>query len=227
MMVGRFAIGYLGMRSMLIGAGFGSEAVGGTGEQPTNTVNAPVIGIRFWATRMVGIDGGIGFYTNWGSNSTDLRYPLDPTASQANPNGTNAPVSTTLSGTTAFLVHVGVPLALAGAKHFSFQVTPEANIGFATQSVKSTNPLAPSDVSNTGLHFDVGARAGAEVHFGFIGVPQLSLQGGVGLLFAIDSTKTSQGAAGESSRSRGSISTTVNDNPWNIFISNVAALYYF
>jgi hypothetical protein len=224
MMVGRFALGYLGMRSMLIGAGFGVEA--GTGEQPTNTVTAPVIGMRFWASQVVGIDGGIGFYTNWGSNSTDLRYPVDPVATQATPNGA-APVSTTLSGTTAFLVHIGVPLALAGAKHFSFQVTPEANIGFASQSVNSTNPLAPTNISNSGLHFDVGGRAGAELHFGFIGVPQLSLQGGIGILFAVDSTKTSQGAAGESKRSRGSLGTTVNDNPWNIFITNVAALYYF
>jgi hypothetical protein len=82
-------------------------------------------------------------------------------------------------------------------------------------------------VDNTGLHFDVGGRAGAELHFGFIGVPQLSLQGGIGLLLAIDNTKSAQGSIGQSTRSRGSISTTVNDNPWNIFISNVAALYYF
>ena len=59
MMVGRFALGYLGMRSMLIGAGFGVEA--GTGEQPVNTVTAPVIGMRFWASQVVGIDGGVGF----------------------------------------------------------------------------------------------------------------------------------------------------------------------
>ena len=105
-------------------------------------------------------------------------------------------MSTTLSGTTAFLVHVGVPLALAGAKHFSFQVTPEANIGFASQSVNRTSRSARQTTSAIrGLHFDVGARAGAELHFGFIGVPQLSLQGGIGVLLAMDNTTTSQGSS--------------------------------
>jgi len=192
-------------------------------------VNAPVIGMRFWASQVVGIDAGIGFFTDWGSDTIDLRDPLDL-------GNANQAASNDVAGTTAFLVHVGVPLALAGAKHFSFQVIPEANIGFATQSVNPNPPtltnaagndVAMPKITNTGLHFDVGGRAGAELHFGFIGVPQLSLQGGIGVLLAIDNTKSSQGQFGEAKRSRGSIRTTVNDNPWNIFISNVAALYYF
>jgi hypothetical protein len=39
----------------------------------------------------------------------------------------------------------------------------------------------------------------------------------------IDSTS----APGDNGSSRFSFGTNVGDNPWNIFTSNVAALYYF
>jgi hypothetical protein len=215
-MVGRFAVGYLGRRTMLIGAGLGTETLAGA-EQPVRTTAAPVIGIRYWITSLLGIDGGVGFFYDTGSNKTDLRDPIDP--ANATP-----PVNQTYAGTTTFIFHVGVPLALAGAKHFSFQVVPEANIGFAGQTINGA-PGVP-DTKNRGFHFDIGARAGAEIHFGFMNIPQLSLQGSIGALYALDHTSTGVGPS-ESSRNRGSISTTVNDNPWNIFTSNVAALYYF
>jgi hypothetical protein len=61
-------------------------------------------------------------------------------------------------------------------------------------------------------------------------LPQLSLQGSIGLLFALDSAKTTQELDGNSVETTGSrtiFTTTVGSNPWNIFTSNVAALYYF
>jgi hypothetical protein len=82
------------------------------------------------------------------------------------------------------------------------------------------------ETSYGGFHLDVGARAGAEIHFGFIDVPQLSLQGSVGVRLAMDSVSVEAGDA-ETSASRFNFNTTVGDNPWNIFTSNVAALYYF
>jgi hypothetical protein len=120
-----------------------------------------------------------------------------------------------------FMLHGGVPLSLASAGHFSFQIVPEMNVGLASQSPDDT------DTSLSGFHFDVGARAGAEIHFGFIGVPQLSLQGSVGVRMNVDSTKYSPEMGDDVSTSHFSWSTTVGDNPWNIFTSNVAALYYF
>jgi hypothetical protein len=217
LVVHRLAVGYLGRRGMLIGAGFGQEA--GNPEQATRSVDAPIIGIRFWLSPMLGLDGGLGFYTDWGSNTTDVRPPAD---------NNNVPAADQqLSPTNVFLFHIGVPLALGGGQHFSFQIVPEANVGFATQTVDATIANQPANINHSGFHLDIGARAGAELQFGFIGVPQLSLQGGVGLLVAMDSTKSKQASVQESTRSRGSISTTVGDNPWNIFVSNVAALYYF
>ncbi len=164
-------------------------------------VPVPVIGVRYWLSDMLGIDAGVGF--GFGSGSTET-----------------AGVSVDGPSVHAFMIHGGVPLSLASAGHFSFQIVPELNLGFA-----GTSQSTPAgDVTNSGFHLDVGARAGAEIHFGFIDVPQLSLQGGVGLRMNIDSTSSDPANNGTSNFS---IGTNVGDNPWNIFTSNVAALYYF
>ena len=82
----------------------------------------------------------------------------------------------------------------------------------------------------SGFQLDIGARAGAEIHFGFIDIPQLSLQASVGLLFTLQNAKTTVEAPGgdtETTQSATLLRTASFDNPWNIFTSNVAALYYF
>jgi len=199
-MVGRLAVGYLGRATLGAGAGAaGDYAVVG---------DAPIIGIRYWISSLLGIDAGIGLGLVGGSFET-----------------TDPDDDGDLDSFTGFAVHAGVPLSLASTDHFSFQIIPEANLGFA-----SADEGPDGDISHSGFHFDIGARAGAEIHFGFMKIPQLSLQGSVGLLFAADSGKTENpdGAMpAEISGSRTSLGTTVGANPWNIFTSNVAALYYF
>lgn len=185
--VGRLAVGYLGRNGIAV------PTAGGNVD-----VSAPVIGIRYWLSEMLGIDAGIGF--GIASSSTK------------NAAGTK----TDGPSVHAFLLHGGVPLSLASAGHFSFQIVPEANLGFGGYS--------QDPASSSAFHLDLGARAGAEIHFGFINVPQLSLQGSVGARMNIDSTSTDPGDGGTSAFS---LATTVGDNPWNIFTSNVAALYYF
>jgi hypothetical protein len=215
--VGHLAVGYLGRPGMIM-------------DSPAGRVNraAPIIGIRYWIDPMIGIDAGFGLSITSDSN-TPAAIPPAPSIEQNN----FAP--------TVFMLHAGVPLALAGSKHFSFQIIPEINFGTASGSVTPPNdamgnPGGPK-VTYSGLHFDIGARAGAEIHFGFIGVPQLSLQAGIGLAFASDSEKTvtdaftpvggatAPGTTAKASQS--ALATSVGDNPWNIFTSNVAAFYYF
>src|SRR5262249_9249481 len=53
--IGKFAVGYFGISQLPIALG----APGGAGLQP-DTVAAPVVGVRYWINRMIGIDGGIG-----------------------------------------------------------------------------------------------------------------------------------------------------------------------
>jgi hypothetical protein len=187
--VGRLAVGYLGRNGVTIGGGA--------------VIQAPVVGVRYWLSDMLGIDAGLGF--GFGGSSTEVGG-MDNDGPSAH----------------AFIIHGGVPLSLASAGHFSFQVVPELNVGFAGTS----QDVGGMTNKNSGFHMDLGARAGAEIHFGFINVPQLSLQGSIGARLNIDSQKvTTMGT--DASSSSWSLGTTVGDNPWNIFTSNVAALYYF
>jgi hypothetical protein len=164
---------------------------------------APIIGIRYWLDPGMGLDLGLGLALQGGSSETAGVEDDAPTFF-------------------GLLLHGGVPLALASGRHYVFEIIPEANIGFGTGS--------GDDVDHSGFLLDVGARAGAEVHFGFIGIPELSLQASVGALFSLQSSKTTVDGAGgevESSESAWAFRTTVQNSPWNIFTSNVAAFYYF
>jgi hypothetical protein len=203
--VGSLAIGYLGRRSLLIGGAPDLDE----GEFPTEEVSAPVIGIRYWLNDMIGIDAGLGFLWSGGSVEVDTGAGSDESDVQ---------------GYTAFILHAGVPISLADTGHFSFQIVPEANVGIASSTIEGTGDEPDTDLD--GFHLDIGARAGAEIHFGFIDVPQLSLQGSIGARFAYDKVGVEVGPA-SIDRSTHSFGTNVGDNPWNIFTSNVAALYYF
>jgi len=191
--VGRLAVGYLGRSSVTVGAAGGGD----TGQ---GAVAAPVIGIRYWLNRDLGLDLGLGFAYESSSSETDPGAETDGPSRWA------------------MILHGGVPLALASSGHFVFEVVPEANIGFGGASTDA--------VDHSGFLLDLGARAGAEIHFGFVGLPELSLQGSVGVLFGLASASTDAGGL-ETSRSSVGFRTTVYDSPWNIFSSNVAALYYF
>lgn len=172
-----------------------------------NDTTAPVIGVRYWLDSFMGIDAGLGLALSSGSTDTS------PGASADAPS------------TTAFILHGGLPLSLASEGDFSFQIVPELNLGIAS----GTDPgagTAGADLDRNGFRFDIGARAGSELHFGFIGVPQLSLQAGVGLKVQIDSFGQDDGTVSVDS-STTSIGTTVNGNPWDIFTSSISALYYF
>jgi hypothetical protein len=214
LVVGRLAATYFGITN--VGAGADVGALGPYDSPYAVAGFAPVVGIRYWLNGMLGIDAGIGLSIVGGSAELDAP-PADP-------------VDADRESFTGFVFHGGVPLALASAGHFTFQVIPEANIAITSASA-DTNGDAAGDVSHDGLHFDVGARAGAEIHFGFINVPQLSLQASVGLRFDYDSGKTTDSTgAGEdvdTSSSRTELHTTVQGAPWAIFTNNIAALYYF
>jgi hypothetical protein len=211
--VGRLAVGYMGRVGVPVATGFNA---GPPATVATTNIDAPTIGVRYWIDQMIGLDVGLGMGMAGGSVTTD-------------PGGN----SVDDQGATAFLIHGGLPLSLASAGHFSFEIVPELNVGFGSSSYKAPGtPPAQADVDYSGFLFDIGARAGAEIHFGFMGIPQLSLQGSIGLLYQMQSVKVTQKAFQNNpeqsvKHSTWRFATTVNDYPWNIFTSNVAALYYF
>jgi hypothetical protein len=213
-MVGHFAVGYFGIAN----TGAGMNAAGGPNDSPYLIQGvAPVVGVRYWLDQMIGLDVGLGLSVIGGS----IKSP-DPVA------------RVDRGSFTGFLIHGGVPLALASTDHFAFEIIPELNLGFASAHADNNGATA-GDQSYSGFHIDLGARAGAEVSFGFMKLPQLSLVGSVGLRFDSDSGKTNDtvvpmGAnapVGKSSSSRSEFHTTVGSNPWAIFTNQVAALYYF
>jgi len=202
--VNHFAFGYFGISQLPI-AGPGSNVGGAV----RDVVNAPVVGVRYWLNERIGIDGGIGFGVVAGSTEL-INGPNDVNADKPNKWGLG--------------FHAGVPLAFAHATHYVFELVPEANLGFANGGIKG-GPGVP-DQSLSGFRLDLGARVGAEVHFGFIGVPQLSLQASIGVYFRREAFKWSQGG---NSASDGStfFATSVQADPWAIFADNISALYYF
>lgn len=187
----------------------GTLQAGGNAAAPIGIGNSFVvpIGARYWASSSMGYDLGVGFLYNSGSSSKTVGGQ-----------------TTTTDNPSAFgmVLHGGVPFALATAKHYTFIVVPEANLGFASSSAKATG----GDITGSGFHLDIGARAGAEVQFGFIGIPHLSLQASVGAALALDRTSVKTGNNEDTASSLG-IGTTVQNDPWNIFRTTVAALYYF
>ncbi len=244
--VGSFAVGYLGASLVPFAT---NAAVQGNPGQGVNymtadgaTVYAPVIGVRYWLNDMLGIDGGLGFRrysgtfkehrADWTNNNTltERDYEYDDVSQMG------------------FLLHAGVPLALNTDRHFVFEVVPEANVGLSSGTIKD-QPYVPAgqagppntigDIKLSGFRFDIGARVGTELHFGFIGVPNLSLQAGVGLYFSMEKYKADGGSYSDPNNaansrpntsiqgSRTTISTSVNNDPWAIFTNNVSALYYF
>lgn len=214
--VGHLAVGYFGISQLP----YASGGVVGGGALATSTVSAPVIGVRYWFSRQFGLDVGAGLSLSSFSYS---QTPAPNPAPQSPP---------TIFG---FALHGGVPIALATAKHFTFEIIPEVTFGYATSSVEQPNP-APN-ISVNGLRLDIGGRVGAEINFGFIGLPQLALQGTVGLFMryqnvgASENSYTTAGGqnvpAASASSGAFTLGTSVGSDPWAIFTDNISALYYF
>jgi hypothetical protein len=177
-------------------------------------ITAPTIGVRYWLNRMIGFDAGLGFGMTGGSSETVV-------------GGTTTTVDS--PSALGFAIHGGVPLAFAHGKHYSFLVVPEMNLGLTSGTIKGTGGAPDIDLS--GFRFDLGGRVGSEIHFGFIGVPELSLQASVGLFFDREAfkAKTTNAAGGtiSSSFGRSTFGTTVQADPWALFTHSISAFYYF
>jgi hypothetical protein len=119
-------------------------------------------------------------------------------------------------------VHGGLPIAIHHAQHYSFLIIPELTFGYATASQQQ---MGMQDLDLNGVLFQIGCRAGAEIHFGFIGIPELALQATLGVLLDAEFTKASQGQASVSS-STVNFTTTVTNAPWAVFTNTISAIYY-
>jgi hypothetical protein len=206
--IGHVGVGYLGVSDLPISAG-------GNGVPNRGSVSAPVIGVRYWMAEKVGLDLGVGFGLT--SGSTEVA-----------PAGASA-IQTDLGSRFGLAVHGGVPLVLAHQKHFKFLLIPELNVGFTNQSNETGTGPATVKTTLSGFRLDLGARIGGEIHFGFIGVPQLALQATVGAFVKREAWKTTAEVNGNSSSaSQGATAfgTSVQSDPWALFTNNISAIYY-
>lgn len=208
--VGRFGVGFFGVAALPTVLCGNAAAIDPTCAMTTeSTLSAPTIGARYWLSEGLGIEAAIGLNVS---------------------SGDNGGLSSSAFG---FALHGGVPLALAHTGSFVFEVVPQLNFGITSGSFESTMPVAvKSDVS--GLLFEIGAEVGAEIHFGFIGLPQLSLQGTIGLMLRnVSRTVTLPVSVNgvttniESEKSELTVATTVENAPWELFTQSITAIYYF
>lgn len=171
------------------------------GKAPTQ-----MVGVRYWSSDSMAFDIGLGFATVGGSTKSG---------------------STTVDNPSLFGVSLmgGVPITMLSAKHYTFFIEPQLRFGYASQSIKP--PGGGDETKNTGYRVVVGATAGAEIQFGFIGIPHLALDATIGLGADIASATSKTGANPETTSSTTGVGTAAFAAPWNIFNSNVAARYYF
>jgi hypothetical protein len=197
---GHAAVGFMGISLVPIG-GTGSPAV-------NETISAPALGLRYWFSELIGLDVGIGlgFFAGNIDDGVDT-IPAD--------NGF------------AMTIHGGAPIALFHAEHYVLLVVPEVNIGFSTGTIFGATQ--DQDRGRSGFLFQVGARIGGEIHFGFMDIPQLSLQASVGLYFQYGSAGLGGNRAGarDVGANAFSLETSVQGEPWDIILGLLNALYYF
>jgi hypothetical protein len=127
----------------------------------------------------------------------------------------------------AFMYHLGVPIALYSGQHLSLQLTPEVTFGHAHSSIEPALQADPPPAATvTGFRLDVGGRVGAELQWGFLGVPELSLEGSIGVFCTYQATDISVGDAHAAGNDI-VLSTAEYNSPWDIFTQHVRARYYF
>jgi hypothetical protein len=181
--VGSLALGFLGTRFVPAAQPHPTAAVVLTPEGNATVtiepdeVTVPLFGMRYWINDTVGAELAFGF--NVGGGDETIESPnADPTLSQSSERA--------LPSTKAFCGRLGVPLSVFSSTHYNFMLIPELDVGYTSSTLEdfelSTTGEA-LDLQLSGFVFGVGGRVGAELSFGFIDVPQLSIQSAWGLRF--------------------------------------------
>jgi hypothetical protein len=216
--VKHLGVTYFDITSIPIANPLGTGGGGTTlapGSITSSTVAAPVVGVRYWIQRSLGVDLGLGLGFAGGSQ-------------EAVSGGTDVTVGKV--GTTGFAFHAGLPIVLYGGRHYAFLVIPHFTVGVAsgklTPAGSNLGGTAAAEQDLSGFLFDGGGKIGAEIYFGFIGLPELALQATVGLSYRRSVFKLAS-AGSSASDGTSTFGTNVEANPWAIFTNNISATYYF
>lgn len=192
-----------------------------------------MVGLRYWGSERVGLDLAVGL----GFSSLDVENTEIRESSVSYYESSKKRDDFTYMGGALLL---GLPIALANTGYFSFQFTPELVLGYARGAWEDDDPASVdrSEIFLSAWRTSLGARLGAEIHFGFMGLPQLALQGGVGIHASYTSRYRShkqtwshpedvEGSLLEGRQNTWQLGTAKYASPWDIFTGQVSALYYF
>ncbi len=169
----------------------------------------PTIELRGWlgAQRRVGIDLGFSYFQSTAHVGDTRVVELD-----------------------AFYSRLGVPIALAILRHSTLELIPQVSyVGAGGRTEVASQAL---------FQWDLALRLAAEIHFGFIGLPELSVQSGVGMSYThqvlhqrtrgyIGSPLPYPLSYGNFRMAGSDIGPFGGDGPWDMFLGNLAVLYYF
>lgn len=187
-----------------------------TGGAPAIPLTIYTVGVRHWTTkplwkfRNFGVDLGVGL----AFNRSNVTQPQTGTL-----------VTEDGPSTSGFGLHAGLPLAITVHEHAIFELVPEIDLIRAKETIPPL--VAGGDTTEyTGWAFRTGVKAGFEIFFGFIGIPQLAVEAGVTGMVTFDSVKSTIGPIERSTRQWG-FSTQRGTEPWSVFTGSVAAMYHF
>jgi hypothetical protein len=219
LVIGAIGLGYIGSfrvpLPIAVPVGRGDQA----GMFPNDSMNIrqiliPTLGVRKWFSKRRGFEAGVGLSLSAGGTSAEL--------------GT-ATATVDKESIFAISVHAGVPIMILDTRHMAFLLVPEATLSLATSNISAEfEENAPPDAKMRGGALDAGLRAGAELHFGFMGLPRLTLQAGVALYVTAQWASATVSNQSLTDRSV-SVGFGSAGNPWDIFsgVANLSARYYF
>ncbi len=223
--VGSLALGFLGTRFVPAARPHPTEAVvispagNATVTIEPDEVTVPLFGMRYWINSTVGAELAFGFNVAGGSETVESPN-ADPTL--------NVSSERSLPSHKAVCGRLGIPLSVFSSTHYNFMLIPELDVGYSSSTLKdfelSTTGEA-LDLQLSGFVFGIGGRVGAELSFGFIDVPQLSIQSAWGVRFESRRRLGRIGDA-ETVQTETAFGTSWYGSPWDIFAGSFALLYH-
>lgn len=187
-----------------------------SGGAPPIPLTVYTIGLRHWTTEP------LGKFRNWG---VDLGLGLAIGRSRVTAPQTGTLVTSDGPKTNGFGLHAGLPLAVRHHAHATFELVPEADLIYASETLPPA--VAGGDITEyKGWSARLGARAGFEIFFGFIGIPQLAVEASLGAAITYDRISATVGPS-ERTVTQYGLSTLRGSEPWTIFTGSVAAMYHF
>ncbi len=114
--------------------------------------------------------------------------------------------------------HIGVPIALLSTQHVIVLLAPEFRAGFSTLT---------GGASAGGSLLELALRGGVELFFGFIGVPDLSVEAAVRVGVARDEQSFFSPFGGSSGTANFRFSTSLSGDAASVIASTLSLKYYF